>query len=1143
MKTKMAVKRILAFILILAVAGATTELAVSAQNENATADTQEIKTDVTGTEAVLDCAESSGALTWDFFNDGSESMSWLERMSLPDYAVDLYYMLVEGTDNNGVQDVLIEDISFSEEAAFTVEYKDGRKKIFNAVEVLDTVKDVRMSSEEWSDIQDNLRCAYQAFRRDYPGVFWLNENPEVIRVCTVQEAAEGTKSYEYKVYFKLKSCDKGNKFDIRNSEYQSEEAIREDLEMQNLWIQKVLKEAEGKNAAETVSYFKRARGTAEKYMGGDKEYSSCALKVLCDLAGIPCVLASGKSGKLEAYVMLESEWCKEAEISKDEAGTVKNEEDIVSNAGEEGTDRVQNYADADRKSPDEGTEAARPALRNVKAAVSSRIAAADDKQMEVYIHDLAYDTYTKVRSIDDFFLGDKVQIPTYGSYWKDYRSFDNIRNNLVVSVDGHNTEDTYLDGNDGRFFFKRVDGNEVDPEERMSIIDSNNRINMYWEYGGVQYRYQIDGADALRVPVKAALLKVTEGTLKVIKKDNGDTVVEGLPEFSGLVFGEKLEIGTEVEIIPTDVVTPIDGRIKVMLSLKPVNVASSRYCFSESYPQWHTELFVPYDQHLEVDAGDVEVKVADGTYIYNNQEHRPLVTVKVNGQLLSEDNYEVEYIDNINAGTASVVVTSKEGSPYTWAGKAEAAFEIDKAEWPEEKRKDKAVTRYGKKGSFDLNNRGLVAPGGRIDVLNVTSVHTDIFETAPAVSNMTLEYQIMNDPALKGQTAEITIPVENADNYLDYSIIFTVTVAEKSEQDFKFVHEALRKPVGNTDVIEVTGNAENSVVTYKSLREDIVTIDENGKINAVAEGTVELTATASKTDEYDEKTAKCTLTIVPEKHTVILVEQGNIENDEYKLEIETGVSQVSKELKDNTDLELDTGDKIENCLRERIQEIEPEIKEKNIAVYDIKLMVRRDNEWEWELVEDEEFPRDGLSVMIPYPKKSDPDTDDYTAVHMFDDAVYENQPGDIEDMTKTTAKHEDGLCFTVHALSPVGVGWAEGQAADPGTDDPGAGDPGTDSPNGNDSRPGDTDSGNQGITGINKADGTSGNGGGSAGSASGSGTSGGGVSSGSGSSSGGQGALSGALTGDNSHILLYVFLFADALALIIIAGLVRKKHR
>ena len=64
--------------------------------------------------------------------------------------------------------------------------------------------------------------------------------------------------------------------------------------------------------------------------------------------------------------------------------------------------------------------------------------------------------------------------------------------------------------------------------------------------------------------------------------------------------------------------------------------------------------------------------------VYNGKEKEPKVTVKDKNGIVDKDNYTVTYADNLNAGTAKVIVTAKEGN-ICITGEVERTFTIAKA--------------------------------------------------------------------------------------------------------------------------------------------------------------------------------------------------------------------------------------------------------------------------------------------------------------------------------------------------------------------------------------------------------------------------------------------------------------------------------
>ena len=89
------------------------------------------------------------------------------------------------------------------------------------------------------------------------------------------------------------------------------------------------------------------------------------------------------------------------------------------------------------------------------------------------------------------------------------------------------------------------------------------------------------------------------------------------------------------------------------------------------------------DKTASVTYGIVSKKVANpiitvnGTYTYDGTGKKPSVVVKDGEKVISASEYSVSYVDNINAGTATVKITDVDGGNYNVSGST--TFTIDKA--------------------------------------------------------------------------------------------------------------------------------------------------------------------------------------------------------------------------------------------------------------------------------------------------------------------------------------------------------------------------------------------------------------------------------------------------------------------------------
>ena len=73
------------------------------------------------------------------------------------------------------------------------------------------------------------------------------------------------------------------------------------------------------------------------------------------------------------------------------------------------------------------------------------------------------------------------------------------------------------------------------------------------------------------------------------------------------------------------------------------------------------------------------VTLSENSFVYDGLEKRPEVTISLNGEILSQDNYVVSYIDNVNIGTAYAIISATDKSEKI-KGSVIVGFEIVEGE-------------------------------------------------------------------------------------------------------------------------------------------------------------------------------------------------------------------------------------------------------------------------------------------------------------------------------------------------------------------------------------------------------------------------------------------------------------------------------
>ena len=98
---------------------------------------------------------------------------------------------------------------------------------------------------------------------------------------------------------------------------------------------------------------------------------------------------------------------------------------------------------------------------------------------------------------------------------------------------------------------------------------------------------------------------------------------------------------------------------------------------TENYKETRKYVKITVNESTIKNLADCTIKLEGTSFVYNGNEIMPKVTVCYGTKILQENKaYEVEYINNINPGTATVRITAIDGSG--WEGFVSTTFEIKK---------------------------------------------------------------------------------------------------------------------------------------------------------------------------------------------------------------------------------------------------------------------------------------------------------------------------------------------------------------------------------------------------------------------------------------------------------------------------------
>ena len=146
------------------------------------------------------------------------------------------------------------------------------------------------------------------------------------------------------------------------------------------------------------------------------------------------------------------------------------------------------------------------------------------------------------------------------------------------------------------------------------------------------------------------------------------------------------------------------------------------------------------------------------------------------------------------------------------------------------------------------------------------------------------------------------------------------------------------------------------------------------------------TASYAGDNSHRPASAACTVKV---KETVTLPDQPNEGGEQFRLVMETGISEVPTGLQGIET--LNTPEKLETAMRAVITQATPGIPQANTIVYDVTLLVSTDNGATWVPATKDNFPSGGLTITLPYPSGTD-SRYRFTVAHMFTTSDFGKTP-------------------------------------------------------------------------------------------------------------------------------------------------------
>ncbi|WP_143186576.1 MBG domain-containing protein, partial [Ruminococcus flavefaciens] len=238
---------------------------------------------------------------------------------------------------------------------------------------------------------------------------------------------------------------------------------------------------------------------------------------------------------------------------------------------------------------------------------------------------------------------------------------------------------------------------------------------------GSNYQVQLaTGEDIPKFEITAKSISSADVILNKTAFDFGDTPYE--PNVDFVIMGSTILIkGTDYTVSYENNNSAGTGSVVI----KGIN----------NYTEEYRAYFI-----IGTDLTNAEITVDTADLFYDGSEKRPAVTVIYGSNTVNADNYEVNYSENINAGTAVVTITGKAENGYT--GTASATFEIAKAR----------IATAEVTGTFSYTGTAIIP---------ATIVVKDANESVIAPENYDIEY--INNT--KVGTAYVIVTAKKGTNY------------------------------------------------------------------------------------------------------------------------------------------------------------------------------------------------------------------------------------------------------------------------------------------------------------------------------------------------------------------------------------------
>ncbi|SEM57624.1 hypothetical protein SAMN04487902_101550 [Prevotella sp. ne3005] len=339
------------------------------------------------------------------------------------------------------------------------------------------------------------------------------------------------------------------------------------------------------------------------------------------------------------------------------------------------------------------------------------------------------------------------------------------------------------------------------------------------------------------------------------------------------------------------------------------------YTFDVTDANYDYEVTAIFQSRISVENATVEV--ADGTYTYTGSAIKPDVTITVGGVGLTKGtDYNVAYLDSINAGTGKVIIygvrkymgqkgsTSSPAATYTISPKSIADVTItlspESSTYNGENQKPTVTVKDGETNlvldtDYTLTNEGGTDVGKYTVTVtgkgNYTGEASKVYSITAATMEVTAEgYTGTYDgqahgitvtapegATIKYGTAEGTYDLTTNPSYTNvgtYTVYYQVSmenyadvtgsknvVISQATVTLSYSASTAEGKMGKAFTAPTLNNPSQVAVTYSSSNTEVATIGTDGAVTLKGPGKTTITATFAGNDNYASATASYELTV------------------------------------------------------------------------------------------------------------------------------------------------------------------------------------------------------------------------------------------------------------------------------------------